>query len=470
LIIQDIIISLLYQVNCVRISKIFLILIITVQVFGQTIDINIGDVDILSVNNNNQIYSKLDSLLTLSDDIGDYFILSKIISDRSIAYNRKSIEVKLDSIIFRDDNEIRTSTLNQIFKSLYGTEPINKTTLLFNTIVNGTTFLINDSEIIFGLRNNKKVVAVLDIKSDFNNYFSGLIGASRSDEQKWTVNGQMDIHLENQWRTANIVDLHWKRLDEESQILNLKYEEPHPFGLPIGVRVAYNQDLREGNYVNTQSAIGIIKTVPGIGKLGFGGKNTKINSTAKGDSLGLPNIWTQSVYVDGLADYRNDYWLPTHGYFISLNSDIGKRTVSDSNTVIITSQVVIEKYSPIWNRSNITFKLHSFSSWISSGELHTGEQMHYGGTNSLRGYNEDNFHSNWVIIPSIEYNIKFSSDQQITLFIDSVIQEKYSPLPYGYGIGFTQVTKNSVLKLFYGLGRGDAIKNGKIHLQFLTRL
>ena len=453
-----------------RISKIFLILFITVQVFGQTIEINIDDVETLSVNTNNQIHSKLDSMLTHSDKIGDYFILSKIASDRLITYNRKSIEVKLDSIIFRDNYEIRTSILNQIFKPLYGTEPVSKTTSLFNTIINGAPFIKNDSEIVFGLNNSKKVVAVLDIKSNFNNYFSGLIGASRSDEQKWTVNGQMDIHLENQWKTANIIDLHWKRLDEESQILNLKYEEPHPLGLPIGVRVAYNQDLREGNYVNTQSAIGIIKTVPGVGKLGFGAKNTKINSTAKGDSLGLPNLSTQSVYIDGKADYRNDYWLPTSGYFVLLNCDIGKRTVSDSNTVILTSQATVEKYLPIWNRSNIAFKLRYFSSWINSGVLHMGEQMHYGGANSLRGYNEDSFHSNWVILPSVEYNIKFSSDQQITLFFDSAIQEKHSPLPYGYGIGFTQVTKNSVLKIFYGLGRGDSIKNGKIHLQFLTKL
>ncbi len=46
-IIQDIIISLLYQVNSVRISRTLLILIATVQVFGQTIKINIDDIDTL---------------------------------------------------------------------------------------------------------------------------------------------------------------------------------------------------------------------------------------------------------------------------------------------------------------------------------------------------------------------------------------------------------------------------------------
>jgi len=454
----------------VRISKLILMLFSAVQLFGQSIEINIDNIDSLKVDEYNEIRAKLDSLLITSDKIGDYFILSKISSDKSLIYNRNSVEMSIDTIIFKRNDDIRTSTLNQIFRPISGTKPIVGTTKLFNTIISSTPFLKNDSEIVFGLSNSKKVAAVLDIKSNFNNYFSGLIGASRTDEQKWAVNGQMDIHIENQWRTANIIDLHWKRLDEESQILNLKYEEPHLLGLPIGIRIGYSQDLREGNYVNTRSTIGIIKTIPSIGKLGFGGKNTKINSTAKGDSLGLQNLSTQSFYTEGLVDYRNDYWLPTRGYFISLNSDIGKRTVSDSNKVIVTSQATIEKYLPIWNRSNISLKLRGFTSWISSGTLHIGEQIHYGGANNLRGYNEDNFHSRWVILPSIEYNIKFGADQQVTLFLDGAMQNKYNPLPYGYGIGFMQVTTNSVLKLFYGLGRGDSIKNGKIHLQFLTRL
>ncbi|MCK4903310.1 MAG: hypothetical protein KAS35_01375, partial [Candidatus Marinimicrobia bacterium] len=259
-------------------------------------------------------------------------------------------------------------------------------------------------------------------------------------------------------------------LDEESQILNLKYEEPHPLGLPIGVSITYNQDLREGNYVNTNSAIGIIKSVPGIGKLGFGGKNTKINSTVKGDSLGLDNLNTQAIYIVGIIDYRNDQWLPTKGFFISLYGNVGKRIVRDSNTVIISGQAKVKKYFPLWKNNNLALKMLSNGNWLSTGTLHSGELIRYGGVNNLRGYTEDIFKSNWVIVPSVEYNIKLSSNQQITLFSDLALQNTYKPFPLGYGVGFAQVTKNSVLKLYYGLGRGDSIKNGKIHLQFLTRL
>ena len=453
-----------------RIFKIFFLLFAAVQLFGQSKTIVIDDTEELSINTYDEVNLKLDSLLYQSDNIGEYFKLSKINSDSLITYNRRSIDVTLDTIIFKNNNEIRKSVLKQIFKPLIDTNPIIETTKIFNAIINSTPFIKANSEIYFGIKKNQKVGAVVDINSNFNNYFSGLIGASRSNEKKWLVNGQMDIHLENQWKTASIIDLHWKRLDEETQILNLKYEEPHPFSLPIGVSLAYNQDLREGNYVNTNSAVGIIKTIPGIGRLGFGGKNTKINSTAKGDSLGLSNLTAQAIYIDCIIDYRNDYWLPTQGFFISLYSDVGKREVSDSSTVIIAGQAKVEKYLPLWGKNNLALKVLGNINWISSGTLHSGEFIRYGGANNLRGYTEDHFKSDWVIIPTVEYNVKLGSNQQITLFLDFALQEVYKPVPYGYGIGFTQVTKNSVLKLYYGLGRGDSIKNGKIHLQFLTRL
>ncbi len=453
-----------------RIFKILVILFVGVHLFGQSKNIVIDKIDTLAINNYDEINTKLDSLLSNSKDIGEYFKLCRINSDSLITYNRKSINVTLDTIIFRNNNEIRISVLKQIFNPLIGTKPTIKTIKIFNEIVNSTLFIKDNSDIFFGINKKQKVGALLNIKSNFNNYFSGLIGASRSDEQKWTINGQMDIHIENQWKTASIVDLHWKRLDEESQILNLKYEEPHPFGLPIGISLAYNQDLRDGNYVNTNSAVGIIKTIPNIGKLGFGGKNTEINSTAKGDSLGFANLITQSIYLDGIIDYRNDYWLPTKGYLISLYGDVGKRTVNDSNTVFISGQAKIIKYLPFWGKNTIALKMVGNGNWINSGSLYSSELIRYGGANNLRGYTEDYFESDWIIIPSIEYNIKFGLNQQITLFSDIALQDTYEPFPYGYGIGLTQVTKKSVLKLYYGLGRKDSIKNGKIHLQFLTRL
>ncbi len=453
-----------------RIFKFYLILLIANNLFGQSKKIVIDNIDTLAVTNYDVINIKLDSILNTYESIGEYFILDRLVTDSLIQYNRKTIDVTIDTIIFKNDDDIRITVLNQIFRPLNKSTPKIQSTKIFNSIVKSHPFIMDNSEIYFGVNKKYNIGAVIDVKSNFNNYFSGLIGASRSNDKRWSVNGQMDIHIENQWRTTNLIDLHWKRLDEESQILNLRYEEPHPFSLPIGISMAYNQDLREGNYVNTKTALGIIKTIPGIGKLGFGGKNTKINSTAKGDSLGLTNLTTQSIYVEGALDYRNDYWLPTRGFFISLNSDIGNRSEKELNTVFVSGIFKVEKYFYLRDKNNFALKIFGNSNWINTGELHSGELVRYGGASNLRGYEEDFYKSNWVVIPSVDYNFQLSSVQQITLFSNIAVQDEYKPIPYGYGLGFTQVTKNSVLKLFYGLGRGDYLKSGKIHLQFLTRL
>lgn len=452
-----------------RISKLALLILISIQLFGQSKEIVINNSDTLKVQYVDNIYHTLDSLLITTDELGNYFLLDKIYSDSVISYNLFENEMIIDSLISKND-VIRKPVFNQIFRSLIESKPINNSNRIFDSIISSSPFFKDSSFISYGVYDKEKIGAIINTKPNFNNYFAGLIGASNDDNNKWSVNGQIDIHMENQWRTAGLIDLHWKRLDEESQILNLMIEEPHPFGLPIGFNITYKQDLREGSFVNNESSVGIVKTVPGIAKFGFGGKSININSTAKGDSLGIPKLSLKSVYANCLIDRRNDYWIPNRGYYLVLDSNIGNRTIRDSSSVSLAQIVNFEKYITISNSTNILIKLYEQGIWLNKGKPHEGELIRYGGAANLRGYIEDNFKSDWVIIPSVEFNINFGSNQQLALFTDLAIQKDYQPLPYGVGIGFSQVSNNSVLRLFYGIGRGDKIKNGKIHLQFLTRL
>jgi outer membrane protein assembly factor BamA len=267
-----------------------------------------------------------------------------------------------------------------------------------------------------------------------------------------------------------VIDLHWKRFDKESQILNITLEEPFPFGLPIGVSISYLQNLREGNFVHNESLVGIVKTVPGMAKFGFGGKLININSTEKGDSLGIKNLKGRSIYLSGRLDLRNDYWLPTSGYYFSILADIGERTSDEIKSINTGITTEFGKYINIYGDHNLAIKANGHGNFVDQGKIHDGELIRYGGANNLRGYTEDVLKSEWVIISTLEYNYNISQFQNMTIFTDLAIQNQYDPLPSGIGIGYTQVSKNSIFKIEYGLGRGNSIKNGKIHLQYLTRL
>lgn len=461
-------ISFQYQGKYVRTSKLISLILLIGISFGQSDMIVIDNADTVEVDAYKFIPDTLNGILLNSDEIGDFFKLHKIATNSILKYDRIINKIYVDSIIAKN-SKIRIPIFYEIFKPLINTVPINKTNKKFSQIINSYSFVTDSSTIQYGLYKKDKIGAVVDMKTNFNNYFSGLIGASNQDDQ-WSVNGQIDIHLENQWRTANLIDLHWQRLDDESQTLEIAAEEPHPFGLPIGVGISFNQDLREGSYIDNESAAGIIKTVPGIAKFGFGGKTVNINVTTKGDSLGIADLSSRLLYIDGHIDKRNDYWLPNDGYFLSINADIGNREVRDSSSISVSLNAEIENYFKISSTLNILLKFIAQGMWLNEGNIHDGELIRYGGVNNLRGYTEDKFKSEWVIIPSIEFNWDIGLYQKLTFFTDLAIQNKYEPFPYGLGVGLTQVTKNSVFKLFYGIGRGDKIKNGKIHLQFLTKL
>ncbi len=450
------------------IFRYILTLLFPIFLFGQSKLIILDNSDSLRVDSAKSILDELTTKLYNWDDLGNYFLLDKINSDSIIHYNTIRQEIYLDTLIYKN-NAINERVSKQISKTLLGIKPFINTNNQFRRIVNINSFITDSSTIEYGLINSKKVGAVLNLKTNFNNYFSGLFGASNNNN-KWIINGQIDLHLENQWRSANLIDLHWKRLNSDSQLLNLLIEEPHPFGLPIGVSVTYRQDLRDGNFVNNESTVGIIKTVPGIAKIGFGGKSAKISSTAKGDSLGIGELESRSIYLSGQIDHRNNYWLANSGYLLRLFADVGERTENDASTVSMGISSEFGKYFELSQKSNIFIKLSGQGKRVGKGETHDGELIRYGGVNNLRGNVEDAFKSEWVIISNIEYNFDFSQSQRFTLFADLAFQTKYSPLPYGVGTGLIQVTKNSVFKLFYGIGRGDKLSNGKIHIQFLTKI
>lgn len=448
-----------------RIFRTLLPILLFSVLSGQINTILVED-DSLYIVNIETIEDTLTKILYDEDRFGDSFKLKSIGS--LLKYSRIRNNIFIDTV-YVTNSTLRPKVFMRMFESIIGTKPVIETTEQFYRIINGYLAFTDSSSIRYGLTIQQKVGAVINLNANYNNYFSGIFGAS-NENNAWTINGQIDIHLENQWRTGNILDLHWKRIDEDSQVLRLFIEEPHPFNLPIGINAKYNQDLRDGNYLSSESSVGIIKTVPSIAKIGFGGISKEINATDQGDSLGIESLNSKSVYLNSIIDHRNDYWIPDQGYYVNIDATVGSGHINNVDYNNLQVLVNAQKYFRVTSITSVLTKLYGQGVWVDVGKVHIGEQPRYGGINTLRGYTEDIFKSNWVLIPTIEISAKMSGKQKIDLFYDFAIQDKYTENPFGYGIGFTQVSDNSVLRLFYALNKNDKIKNGKIHIQFLTLL
>ena len=107
---------------------------------------------------------------------------------------------------------------------------------------------------------------------------------------------------------------------------------------------------------------------------------------------------------------------------------------------------------------------------MKDGAIHKGQKIRFGGVNGLRGYRDDQFISNRILIPTFELLATARNNLQIFGFIEGAIQNEYQPYPIGFGFGLTQVSVSSILSATIGFGRGDAVSAAKLHIKFSSRL
>jgi len=405
-------------------------------------------------------------------EAGNYYILERLSLTDSIKahYRLQDAGIRVDSLVFIDDGPLIPAVRKRLFMPLLNSRPVNESTLLFRNILGSYSFITSKTTLKFARYGNNKIGAVIGFQPEFESNFTGILGANRGLDGEWQITGEVNVHLENTWRTAGVADVFWKRTDAWSQILQLSYEEPHPFGFPIGGRIEFSQDLREGLYVNTTVGGSFVFFVRRGGKWRWGGRTTTILPTAKGDSTGVEKLSSKTILLESVLDRRNERWFPTRGLYWSFTGEIGSQKQLQTNKIVSKFNVLFGAYKPVTDKLNLHVKIWSKGVNVFPGEVHVGEKIRYGGTNTIRGYREEILVSDRVLIPSVELNYRLGNRSGMFLFADLAIQKEYTPFPRSTGIGYTQVNQNSVIKITYGVGREDTIMNGKLHIKFTSRI
>ena len=449
-----------------------LILSILTSIYAQDFANKSLDSALINLDNFSKVEMYLDSVLIESGNLGAYYRLTKIISgnDTKLKYKIHAQNSFVDSLIFFNTVQVTKRIQYLVFKSLVGTTPTFGTQFAFNSILKSNKYVPTKSFYQLVRYENEKVGAVIQWEPISESYFSGIIGANRSDDESWRFNGQLDLHFENVWKTLNRIDVNWRRLDEDSQLLKLDFEEPYIFGFPVGGRFSYEQDLWQGLYVKTDLSGSIVLHMEKFGDWYFGSRNTHINVTSSGDMLGIEKLKSTSLFWGSILNRTNNRWIPTSGFNYSMQIEIGQQRTNDENQLNVTGKIQTDWVHRINSVFYLKFDLLSEAIWIRDGFVHPGQKIRFGGVNTLRGYNEDFFQSDWLIIPNLELQLIPRISSSYFIFLNTALQDQYNPNPYGYGLGITQVNKNVVVKLIYGIGRDDSFSNGKIHLSLITRI
>ena len=405
----------------------------------------------------------------MSEDISElsnrYELRSFSVND-SVSVFRVIKEEKLaDSLLLNSDSDIQNSILEQILNP-YRIIPIGDMYTQTGKDLVARYFFINEPpQYKFGLLGKDLLGAMIEFVPVFESQLSGIVGMNRV-KNKWILNGESNLHLENYFKSAESIDLFWKRKDSISQVIRMGFSIPHPFGWNTGVSIKYHHEVFAGMYTIMENRFMANTFVPIFNNLGIGYVKGIISPTDKGVMNGFEKTDYQAFTLNTRMDNTNNRFLPTKGGIIDIGIDGG---LAEGLRFIGSSYKMVKFYS----HDKILFKLK----WVGKGIYYhrsvvpKSRYEWFGGTSTIRGYDELVLSATQFQVISTEIGYVPFSKMQLTSFID-IGSDRFNILDeslIGYGVGLSQINEDSVLKIEYALS-STSMSRGKLHIKLISRL
>ncbi len=323
--------------------------------------------------------------------------------------------------------------------------------------------------------------------------FDGIVGVlPDSRTGKIIFTGDVRLRLQNSFGRGELIDLNWRRLQEQTQDLKARATYPCLFRTPFGIDYNIKLYRRDTTFLDIQQIFGVQYLFSGNTSLKayINRRNSNLLSTR-----GLENTTVLPQFADiattsyglGFRHEKLNYRLnPRRGYALQISADAGNRTIRKNaklnpvvyENIILQSvqyhgELELEKFWPLGKRSTIKTGLQT-ASIINNTTIFRNELFRIGGFRSVRGFDEESIFASSFAIGTLEYRFLLEENSNFFIFADGCWYENNSQntfitdTPYGFGTGVSFETKAGILSLQYALGSqfGNPIllRDGKIHL------
>tara|TARA_B110000467_G_scaffold161853_1_gene183796 strand:- start:966 stop:2228 length:1263 start_codon:yes stop_codon:yes gene_type:complete len=375
-------------------------------------------------------------------------------------YKLIQIKSRIDSMYFLHQQSVERSVLKNLFKPILGLSTQIEAEVQLGAIKSVYPFINDASFMSFAKYDKNRIAAVIDFNPVFKSQIGGLLGASKGKDGRWITTGEIDIHLENPRQKGSILDLKWQQPDNYTRKLYFSLETPFLFTLPFGSLFQLDQNFIENNY-HIESTSVLLTGLSRYGQWRFGGKKESGKDLLKNEKFS-----SESILLGLKMDKRNKRWLPSSGQFFETTITFGKFNDHFGKTTMFESKLKFQKYKDIGN-SVIMILTQGESIFLNNRKLNLAKKVKYGGVNSIRGYNEDQFASEWILIQTFEWLFGNLGESQSFIFLDIPTVSNYTIYP-GYGLGFRQYKGTIALDISFGFSKRSS--GGKIHIKFSSKL
>lgn len=306
---------------------------------------------------------------------------------------------------------------------------------------------------------------------------------------KVTLTGDLDLRLRNALRRGEAIELNWRRLQDQTQDLRIRFNLPFLFGTPFGSDLSLKLFKRDTTFleVNARGALEYL--------LSQGDKlslfvNSKTSDRLGSNTFAQPGLADVSLisYGMGIQRERFDYrFNPRSGHSLQLEGSAGKKRTStavftqlerppDISTVQYEINGMAIAHIPIARRS--TIRISGQGGWMVNDDLYSNELYRIGGLRTLRGADEASISASAYAIGTFEYRFVFEENSNFFVFVDQAYWEDQArdeflnDTPIGFGTGVTFETKAGLFSLTYALGRQFdnpiELRAGKVHFGFIS--
>lgn len=336
----------------------------------------------------------------------------------------------------------------------------------------------------FYFNSEEEGVLVIKVKERQTNNFDGIIGyvPGTREGEKGYLTGLVNVSLRNLFGTGRAAAFRWQQFDRFSQELELKYLEPWLIGFPFNINGALFQRKQDTTYVQRriEGAVEYLATED-ISASVFVSSESVIPSET--DST-VFTVYNSSILTSGVAlklDTRDDPFAPTSGLLFVNSYSLSNKTINgpeqfitpDIQTKITLQRLTIQFsiYYELFIRNIVALSLNGAE--LRGSFFEDSDLFRLGGTQSLRGYREDQFLGSRIFWSNLEYRLLLTRRSYAFIFLDTGYYlrsedsfrsvERQEDFLTGFGFGLSLETGLGILGVSYALGEGDSFSEGKIH-------
>lgn len=355
-----------------------------------------------------------------------------------------------------------------------------------------------------------KVRVVLTVDDVITDRVDGIIGmapnSANSEDNSLLITGELNLELNNLFKSGKQLELHWRNYLQNSQKLDLGVTYPYLFNTKLGINGEFNLNKFDTIFVNIKSKISFRYQQKGNNYFQFYYQNMNSNLLSVDTSAvraqnRIPNNNPYKIANYGVALFQRDYdYLPNprKGYFVLADFSVGQKTVirnSEINQVkflhdqtnkfisiydTLTLRSTRLNFSlstaffiPIGKRSTIHQKLDLNA--LFAEQIFFNELTNFGGYSTLRGFDENELFASKALSYTIEYRYFIGQNSHVGLFANAAALENsvqsdklLYDIPFGFGAIANIEVGKGILNLAYALGsqQGNPLQLSKAKFHF----